>query len=145
MQNSIFLISDSNFLQKLLSHKLFAGPFAISIRTFFCWCFHLFWETAVLSSALFSTHFEPLILTVFCALRLLELVYSCWINLCKVCSWWKFQYKTVQLDRSIYIIKSLADCNLLNQRSELVSKCRHQKELLLCNVERNSSRDCWCL
>ena len=43
--------------------------------------------------------------------------------------------------KKFFIIKYLDNCNLLNKRSELVSKCRHQNELLLCNVKRNDSID----
>ena len=39
----------------------------------------------------------------------------------------------------VYIIESLDDKNLLNKKSELVSKCRHQNKLLLCNVKRNDT------
>ena len=49
-------------------------------------------------------------------------------NYCKLC-----------LTEKFFIFKSLHDCNLLNKRSELVSKCRHQNKLLLCNVKRNDS------
>ena len=45
-------------------------------------------------------------------------------NYCKLC-----------LTEKLFIFKSLDDCNLL------VSKCRHQKKLLLCNVKRNDSLD----
>ena len=40
-----------------------------------------------------------------------------------------------------YIIESLDDKNLLNKKCELVSKCRHQNRLLLCNTQRNDSMD----
>ena len=50
-------------------------------------------------------------------------------NYCKLCLTEKF------------FIESLDDCNLLNKRSELVSKCRHQNKLLLCNVKRNDRMD----
>ena len=51
-------------------------------------------------------------------------------NYCKLC-----------LTEKFYIIESLDDKNLLNKKSELVSKCRHQNKLLLCNVKRNDSMD----
>ena len=51
-------------------------------------------------------------------------------NYCKLC-----------LTEKFFIIKSLDDCNLLNKRSELVSKCRLQNKLLSCNVKRNGSMD----
>ena len=51
-------------------------------------------------------------------------------NYCKLC-----------LTEKFYIIESLDDKNLLNKKSELVSKCRHQNKLLLCNVKRNYSMD----
>ena len=51
-------------------------------------------------------------------------------NYCKLC-----------LTEKFFIIKSLDDCNLLNKRSELARKCRHQNKLLLCNVRRNGSMD----
>ena len=47
----------------------------------------------------------------------------------------------VMLNRKFFIIKSLDDCNWLNRRSEIVSKCNHQNKLLLCNVRRNDSMD----
>ena len=49
-------------------------------------------------------------------------------------------YCNICLTKKFFIIKSLEDCNLLNKRSELVSKCRHQNKLLLCNVKRNDSK-----
>ena len=52
------------------------------------------------------------------------------LNYCKLCLTEKFS-----------IIKSLDDYNLLNKRSELFSKCRHQNKLLLCSVKRNDSMD----
>ena len=51
-------------------------------------------------------------------------------NYCKLC-----------LTEKFYIIESLDDRNLLNKKSELVSKCRYQNKLLLCNVKRNDSMD----
>ena len=50
-------------------------------------------------------------------------------------------YCKLCLTEKIIIIKSLDDCNFLNKRSELVSNCRHQNELLLCNVKRNACMD----
>ena len=52
------------------------------------------------------------------------------LNYCKLC-----------LTQKFFIIKSLDDCNSLNKRSELVSKCRHQNMLLLCNLKRSDSMD----
>ena len=52
------------------------------------------------------------------------------LNYCKLCLTEKFS-----------IIKSLDDYNLLNKRSELFSKYRHQNKLLLCSVKRNDSMD----
>ena len=49
-------------------------------------------------------------------------------NYCKLC-----------LMKKIFIVKSLQDCNLLNKRSELALRCRHQNKLLLCKVKRNDS------
>ena len=37
----------------------------------------------------------------------------------------------IMLNVKFLIIKFLANCNLLNKRSELVIKCRHQNNLLL--------------
>ena len=51
-------------------------------------------------------------------------------NYCKLC-----------LTEKFYIIESLDDKNLLNEKSELVSKCRHQNKLLVCNVKRNDTMD----
>ena len=53
-------------------------------------------------------------------------------------------YFKLCLTENAFIIKSLDDCNLINKRSELFSKCRQQNKLLLCNVKRNDSID-WCL
>ena len=49
-------------------------------------------------------------------------------NYCKLCLTEKFD-----------IIESLDNKNLLNKKSELVSKCRHQNKLLLCNLKKNNS------
>ena len=49
-------------------------------------------------------------------------------NYCKSCLMEKFLN-----------IKSLNGKKLLSKRFELVSKCRHQNKLLLCNVKRNDS------
>ena len=56
---------------------------------------------------------------------------------CKVSS----HYCKSCLTGNFFIIKSLDNCNLLNKKSELVSKCRHQNKLLLCNVKINDSMD----
>ena len=48
-------------------------------------------------------------------------------------------YFKLCLTEKFFIIKSLDHCNLLNKRSEPVSKRRHQNKLLLCNVKRNDS------
>ena len=50
-------------------------------------------------------------------------------------------YCKLNLIEKFFIIKSLDDSNLLNKRSELVTECRHQSKLLLCNVKRNDSVD----
>ena len=50
-------------------------------------------------------------------------------------------YRKLCLAENLYIIKSLDNQNLLNKRSELVNKCRHQNKLLLNNVKRNDSMD----
>ena len=63
--------------------------------------------------------------------RIVKKVYSVVSsNYCKLC-----------LTEKFYIIESLDDKNLLNTKSELVSKCRHQNKLLLCNVKRNYTMD----
>ena len=49
-------------------------------------------------------------------------------NYCKLCLTEKFD-----------INESLDNKNLLNKKSELVSKCRHRNKLLLCNVKKNDS------
>ena len=49
-------------------------------------------------------------------------------------------YYKLCLTENFAIIKSHANCNLLN-KYELVSKCRYQNKLLLCNVKRNDSMD----
>ena len=49
-------------------------------------------------------------------------------------------YCKLRLTEKFYIIESLDDKNLLNKKSELVSKCRHQNKLL-CKVKRNDSMD----
>ena len=51
-------------------------------------------------------------------------------NYCKSCLMEKFLN-----------INSLNGKKLLSKRFELVSKCRHQNKLLLCNVKRNDSTD----
>ena len=48
-------------------------------------------------------------------------------------------YCKLCLTEKFYIIESLDDKNLLNKKSELVSKCRHHDKLLLCNVKRKDS------
>ena len=60
-------------------------------------------------------------------------------NYCKLC-----------LTEKFYIIQSLDDKNLLNKKSELVNKCRHQINLLLSNIRRNdfvfcTRYFCFCL
>ena len=51
-------------------------------------------------------------------------------------------YGKLYVTGTFYIIQSLDDQNLLNNKSELVNKCRHQnKLLLLSNVKRNDSMD----
>ena len=52
-------------------------------------------------------------------------------------------YCNLCLTEKFFIIKSLSDNNLLNKRSELVSKCRHKNKLLLCHAKRNGNVD-WC-
>ena len=39
----------------------------------------------------------------------------------------------------LYIIKSLDNKDMLNKRSELVSKCRHNKKNLLSNYKSDSN------
>ena len=51
-------------------------------------------------------------------------------NYCKLC-----------LTEKFYVIESLDNKNLLNKKSELVSPCRHQNKLLLCNEKKNDSMD----
>ena len=51
-------------------------------------------------------------------------------NYCKLC-----------LTENFYIIQSLDDKNSLNEKSELVNKCRRQNKLLLCTVKRNDTTD----
>ena len=50
-------------------------------------------------------------------------------------------YCTLCLTKKFFIINFLDDCNLLNKRSELISKRRHQNKLLLSNVKGNDSMD----
>ena len=50
-------------------------------------------------------------------------------------------YCILYLTEKFCIMESLDDKNLLNKKCELVSKCRHQNKLLLCNVKRNDSMD----
>ena len=49
-------------------------------------------------------------------------------NFCKLC-----------LMEKLYIIKSLDNKNMLNKRSELISKCRHQNKMLLSNYKHDSN------
>ena len=57
----------------------------------------------------------------------------------------RFNSKTVAnhckpyLTKVFYITQSLRDKKLLNKKSELVNKCRHQNKLLLRNVKRNDT------
>ena len=51
-------------------------------------------------------------------------------NYCKLC-----------LTENFYITQSLDDKYLLNQKSELVNKCRRQNKLFLSNVKRNDTMD----
>ena len=53
-------------------------------------------------------------------------------------------YCTLCLTEKAFFVEFLDDLNLLNKRSELVSKCMHQNKLLLYNVKRNDGMD-WCL
>ena len=41
------------------------------------------------------------------------------------------------LMEKLFIIKSLDDNDMLNKRSELIYKCRHQNKTLLCNFKNN--------
>ena len=50
-------------------------------------------------------------------------------------------YWKLCLTEKFYIIQSLNDKNLLNRKSELVNKCRHQSKLLSSNVKRNDTMD----
>jgi len=49
-------------------------------------------------------------------------------NFCKLC-----------LMEKLYIIKSLDNKDMLNKKSELISKCRHQNEMLLSNYKCDSN------
>ena len=49
------------------------------------------------------------------------------------------KYCKLSLMEKLYIIKSLDDINMLNKRSELVSKCRHQNKFLLKNYKDDSN------
>ena len=48
--------------------------------------------------------------------------------------------KSIEVQLKLRLRKDIAT-NLLNKRSELVGKCRHQNKLLLCNLKRNDSMD----
>ena len=48
--------------------------------------------------------------------------------------------KSIEVQLKLRLRKDIAT-NLLNKRSELVGKCRHQNKLLLCNLKRNDSID----
>ena len=50
-------------------------------------------------------------------------------------------YCKLCLTEKFYIIQSLDDKNLLNNKSELVNKFQHQNKLLLSNVNRNDTMD----
>ena len=58
------------------------------------------------------------------------------VNSKKIANYWK-----LCLTENFYIIQSLNDKNLLNRKSELVNKCRHQSKLLSSNVKRNDTMD----
>ena len=64
-----------------------------------------------------------------------------WRIVKKVNSTALLNYRKLCLTEKLFINKSLDNCNLLNKRSELVSKCRYQNKFLLCNVKRNDSID----
>ena len=62
---------------------------------------------------------------------IVERVYSKTVaNYCKLC-----------LTERFYIIQSLDDKNVLNQKSELVNKCRNENNLLLSDVKGNDTMD----
>ena len=50
-------------------------------------------------------------------------------------------YCKLYLTEKFYIIQSIDDKNLLNKKSELVNKYRHQNKLLLSNMKRNDTMD----
>ena len=64
-----------------------------------------------------------------------------WKIVKKVSSVVSSNYSKLCLTEKFYITESLNDKNLLNKKSELVSKCRYQSKLLLCNVNRNDSME----
>ena len=45
-------------------------------------------------------------------------------------------YWKLYLTETVFIIKFLHDCSILNKGSEYVSKCRHQDKLLLGNAKK---------
>ena len=51
------------------------------------------------------------------------------------------KYCRICLTKKFYIIESLDDKNLLNIKSELVSKCRHQNKFSLSNLKWNDSME----
>ena len=52
------------------------------------------------------------------------------LNNCKLC-----------LSEKLYIIESLGDNDMLNKRSEFVSKCRHLNKYVLKNLKRSDTMD----
>ena len=59
-----------------------------------------------------------------------------WLIASKVCGYANSLYCKLCLMEKYWIIKYFDDPNLLNKKSELINKCRHQNKILFMNVKR---------
>ena len=62
-----------------------------------------------------------------------------WSIVKRVSSKTSANYGKLCLTEKFYITRSLSNKNLLNKKSELVNKCRHQNKLLLSNIKKNDT------
>ena len=59
-----------------------------------------------------------------------------WLIASKVCGYANSLYCKLCLMEKYWTIKYFDDPNLLNKKSELINKCRHQNKILFMNVKR---------
>ena len=64
-----------------------------------------------------------------------------WKIVAKVFSDTKINFCQLCLTEKVFIINALNDSQLLNEKSELINTCRHQKKLLLKCLKRNKRHD----